>query len=62
MQWHPHSEDKCSVDISNFTLISGKSLTYSLDLDLKEVTGTPWIPASFLTQQFPPDNSKGTWF
>lgn len=59
MQWHP--QEKRSVGISNFMFISGKSLTYSLDLDLKEVTGTPWIPASFLTQ-FPPDNSKGTWF
>ena len=60
MHWHP--QEKRSVDISNFMFISGESLTYSLDFDLKEVTGTPWIPASFLTQQCPPDNSKGTWF
>ena len=39
MHWHP--QEKRSVDISNFMFISGKSLTYSLDLDLKEVTGTP---------------------
>lgn len=49
MQWQP--QKKCSMDISNFSFGSGKPFISSVDLDLEEVTETPGIPASFLTQQ-----------